>query len=51
MFCWFILYKWGMQWQSLLRHSATSRKVMGSIPDCVIGIIYIILPAAQWPRG
>ena len=27
----------GTRWHSWLRHCATSRKVAGSIPDCVIG--------------
>ena len=30
----------GTQWRSWLRHCATSRKVAGSIPDCVIGIFH-----------
>ena len=30
----------GTQWRTLLRHSATSRKVAGSIPDGVIGIFH-----------
>ena len=30
----------GTRWRSWLRHCATSRKVAGSIPDCVIGIFY-----------
>ena len=29
----------GTRWRSCLRHCATSRKVAGSIPDGVIGII------------
>jgi hypothetical protein len=29
----------GTRWQSWLRHCATSRKIAGSIPDGVIGII------------
>jgi hypothetical protein len=37
------------QW---LRYCATNRKVEGSIPDGVIGIIInIILPIALWPWG
>ena len=32
------LVKWGTQWRSWLRHSATRRKVAGSILDGVIGI-------------
>jgi len=32
--------EWGMWWRSWLRHYATSRKVMGSIPDGVIGIFH-----------
>ena len=27
-------------WRSWLRHCATSRKVVGSIPNCVIGFFY-----------
>ena len=27
-------------WRSWLRHCATSRKVAGSIPDCIIGIFH-----------
>ena len=30
------LYERGTLWPSWLRHCATSRKVAGSIPDCVI---------------
>jgi len=30
----------GTQWRSWLRHCATSRKVVGSIPDGVIGIFH-----------
>jgi hypothetical protein len=42
---------WGTRWRSWLRHCATSQKVVGSIPDGVIGFIDIILLAALWPRG
>ena len=31
---------WGSRWHSWLRHCTTSRKVSGSIPDCVIGIFH-----------
>ena len=30
----------GTAWRSWLRHCATSRKVAGSIPDSIIGILY-----------
>ena len=30
----------GTRWRSWLMHCATSRKVAGSIPDCVIGIFH-----------
>ena len=40
---------WPLTEMSWLRHWATSRKVAGSIPDCVIEILIdIILPAALW---
>jgi hypothetical protein len=32
--------KWGTRWRSGLRHCATSLKVVGSIPDGVIGIFH-----------
>ena len=38
----------GTRWRSWLTHCATSRKVVGSIPD---GVIDIILPVALWPLG
>jgi hypothetical protein len=42
----------GTWWCNWLRHCATSQKVVGSIPNDVIGIfIYIILPASLWPRA
>ena len=31
---------WGTRWCSWLRHCATSRKVAGSIPDGVVGILH-----------
>jgi len=31
---------WGTRWGSWLRHCATSRKVVNSIPDGVIGIFH-----------
>ena len=38
--------------ETALRHCATSRKVVGSIPDGVIGIfIDIILSATLWHWG
>jgi hypothetical protein len=40
---------WGTWWCSWLRHCATSRKVVSSIRDGIMGIfIYIILSAALW---
>jgi hypothetical protein len=40
------------QLRSWLRHYAKSRKVVGSIPDEVIGFFnYLILPATLWPWG
>ena len=38
-------YKWGMPWHSWLGHCATSRKVMGLIPDFVIGIFHLNNPS------
>jgi len=32
--------RWGKRWRSWLRHCATSRKVAGSIPDGVVGILH-----------
>jgi hypothetical protein len=34
------IYLWGHAVAQWLRHSATNRKVAGSIPDGVIGISY-----------
>ena len=35
-----------------MKHCATSRKVVGLIPDGVIGIFIDIIPlATQWPWG
>jgi len=31
---------WGTRWRNWLRHCATSRQVVGSIPDGVIGIFH-----------
>jgi hypothetical protein len=33
-------YKWGTRWNNWLRHCATSRKLAGSIPDGVTGVVY-----------
>jgi len=42
----------GIWWCSWLRHYATSRKVVGSISDGVIGFfIDLILPATFWLWG
>ena len=35
-----IIYNQGPRWRSWLRHCATSQKVVGSIPDGVIGIFH-----------
>jgi len=32
----------GTQWQSSLRHCTTSRKVVGSIPEQVIGLFHLL---------
>ena len=37
----------GTLWRSWLRHCATSRKVVGSIPDCVIGIFHWHKPSGR----
>jgi hypothetical protein len=34
-------------WHSSLRHCATSQKVAGSIPDCVIGIFHLHNPSGH----
>jgi len=35
-----VVFSGGTWWHSWLRHCTTSRKVMGSIPDSVIGIFH-----------
>ena len=40
--------KWGLWWRSWLMHCATSQKVVGSIPDGVIGIFH--LTRSFWPH-
>ena len=42
-----ILYIWSTRWRSWLRHCATSRKVAGSIPDCVIGFFHWHNPSGR----
>ena len=43
---------WGTRWCRWLRHCATSRKVAGSILNCVIRIFHLHNPsAALWPWG
>jgi len=37
----------GTRWRRWLRHCATSRKVAGSIPDCVIGIFHWYNPSGR----
>jgi hypothetical protein len=34
------LFKWGTRWRRCLRHCATSRKFVGSVPNEVIGIFH-----------
>jgi len=41
-----LIRRGGTLWRGWLRHCTTSRKVVGSIPDCVIDLI---LPAVPWP--
>jgi hypothetical protein len=47
------VYREGHAVAQWLRHCATNRKVAGSIPDSVIGNVFIdiILPAALWTWG
>jgi hypothetical protein len=35
----FTIKEWETRWSSWLRHCATSRKIAGSIPDGVIGML------------
>jgi hypothetical protein len=35
-----LMYLWGTQWWSWLRHCTTSQKVAGLIPDGVTGIVH-----------
>ena len=44
----FVLYEtWGTRWRSWLNHCATSRKVVGSIPDGFIGIFPWLNPSSR----
>jgi hypothetical protein len=43
----FYVIFWDTQWRSCLRHCATSWKVMGSIPDGVIGIFHWHNPSSH----
>jgi hypothetical protein len=36
-----------MRWHSSLRHCSKSRNVAGSIPDGVIGILYLLNPSGR----
>jgi hypothetical protein len=46
------IYNLGHAVAQWLKHCATNRKFVGSIPDGVIGILHChILPAAIWPWG
>ena len=49
LFCYFQVRhpRRGTRWCSWLRHCATSRKVAGSIPDCVIGIFHWHNPSGR----
>ena len=40
-------FKKGKRWRSWLRHCATSRKVAGSTPDSVIGILHRLNPSGR----
>jgi len=44
---WSHLAERDMRWRSWLRHCATSRKVAGSIPDSVIGILHWHNPSGR----
>jgi len=37
----------GTWWRNWLRHSAISRKVAGSIPDCIVGIFHLHNPSGR----
>ena len=44
-YLWSLRNTWCMWWRSWMRHCRTSRKVAGSIPDGVIGIIHCHKPS------
>jgi hypothetical protein len=41
------LLEGGTRWRSWLRHCATSRKIAGSVPDCVTGIFHWHNPSGR----